>query len=346
MRSLPDSRRMGRWAYVLVAFAVVTSSSTDASKTHEPPPSDWQTKSNLSALRAKDPVVVSLAIRMLGTLHASSTLPVILETYRRSQSDSAVAEATAVTLGELRDSPDICLPVLREMLDRRNATETITNPFLKYPVRDAAVSAIGEYRDLASDDVSKLLSLHREGFVADEYGNTVEHPPTSTALSKIGLRSQDQVDAVLSSVGRHLPVVFSGIHGQKLQLYAINQLTVRLTTETMPGRRGRHLEALRAIPAYTRDELTWLMGQLQKPFVTFPVESGTSAESVTIEAALLLGQILGESTGVELEDLRKTALGRLRDLADFYDRLADAHDAQSLPAWDKKRSERVFFRWG
>jgi hypothetical protein len=297
------------------------------------PSADWQVKSALVALQQDDPIVVAQAIAMLGKLHANSTVATVLARYRAHQSDRDVAEATANTLGQLRDSPDTTLPVLQEMLGSKEE-----------PVRDAAVSALGEYKSDGRSAVTALVSLHEQGHLSVEDGVLFEHPPTSTALSLVGVINRQQVDALVRHATTHLAVAFSGIHDPELQPYAIGELMARLGRETKSDAQAQLLAALRALPTYTREELMWVTARVDRDQLSsFPVGSDAK-ELVTIEAAQLLAQILGDHADAELNGMSAHALARLWDLATAYDALAESHDTQSLPAWDRKRLDRVLIQ--
>src|SRR5258708_5110317 len=259
---------------------------------------------------------------MLGELGANSSLATILASYRAHQTHRDVAEATARAFGLLRDSPGTSLPVLREMLDSKEE-----------PVRDAAVSALGKYEDGARSLAASLLSLHEQGYLADDNGVVFEHPPTSAALSSVGVVSREEIDVLVRHAAKHLAVVFSGIHNQELQRYAIGELMARLDRETNVDPQMQFLAALRAIPTYTRDELAWVTARVDRSPLS-PVHVGSNArEFVTLEAiievARLLGQILGDHADAEQNGMRSHALTQLWDQATVYDALY-AHDTQRL----------------
>jgi HEAT repeat protein len=317
---------------VLLCYTFIACTRQSSQQQHDLTSEDWLIKSLQVAVADSDPNIVALAIEKLGDLQAESSLSLIIDRYRQLRTDKNVSKATARSLGKLRSSPDASLPVLAELL---NNNETA--------VRDEAVASIGEYKQAAATYLPKLLQFHEQGHLASEYGYTVEHPPTSEALSKIGIITQDGVDLLLKEVDRHKSIVFSGVRGEELQRYTIERLLTRLTPQTEPSIQLSALEALLAIDTYTKPEAQRLLAILSQ---------SSSAPTITVQAkaSILLGRILSGHTELTeqlfndpLRTLPTSLIKRLLELSKVYEQINKDHDQPGHPAWQKTRIDRVLF---
>jgi hypothetical protein len=284
-----------------------------------PTPVDWQLKSAEVALANPDPEVVADAITMLGNVKAQTSLPLVLAGYQKYRANKLVSASTARYLGQARDSPETSLPVLAGMLDDDEQS-----------VVDASVASIGEYGEAATVLVPQLVSLHKKGSITQENGFLVEHPPTSSALSKIGLRQQDDVNGVLDSASKHGPEVFAGIQGNDLKKYAVSRLLTMLSGVKEDYSRYQILEALQFIEVGTPDEykeVRWILDQDPSP--------------ATIVAQGKAALLLGRTVQADPKRAAKPIVERLLVLARAYEDISKANDQKPLQPWEKSRLNRV-----
>ncbi len=285
---------------------------------------DWQQRSAETALANSDPEVVADAIQLLGTLDATTALPLVLSANQKYAVKKTISAATATYLGKIRDYPETSLPVLADMLHD-------TNP----SVVDAAVAAIGEYHESAAFSVPTLLELHRKGHVESDEGILVEHPPTSAALSAVGITQTTQADVIIDSAKQHGPEVFAATRGDDVKEYVVHRLLGQLSAAPDTDAKNRVFDELRHVNLGTQEEFVQAGGILaEAPSATTIKTQG--------KASLLLGAIVKRDPQIPVAPI----VDRLAVLADSFESISKIEDDQiekekPLKPWQKTRLERI-----
>jgi hypothetical protein len=141
------------------------------------------TRAALGALKSSNPRVVAHGIEALASLGNENEVGAIAAAYRRFKRDDDVRTAAVEAFSELRQTPSIAIPVLRECLDKDGQGDSSRSAG-----DDEVLRVVAMYGEKARALLPELLNLAEAGPITDSLG---------TAIARIGLTSKADADRLV-----------------------------------------------------------------------------------------------------------------------------------------------------